>query len=408
MEVLYPRCAGLDVHKDNVVARIRCVCEPLHDEVRTFATTTSELLQLNEWLSSHAVTHVAMEATGVYWKPVWHLLEGDFELILANAQHIRNVPGRKTDVSDAGWIADLLAHGLIRSSFVPPEPIQELRDLTRTRKQLVREISQHSSRIQKVLEDANLKLGSVLADVLGKSGRAILQALIDGESDPEKLADLAQGHARKKRAALVEALHGRIRNPHRGLLKVHLDLVTALHHGLAELDATVGKALASIQEGARLLSTIPGVSDVTAHVIVAEIGLDMTRFATDAHLRSWAGFCPRNDESAGKRRSTRVRKGAPWLKTTLITAAWAAVRVKDSYLQAQFHRLRARRGAKKAILAVASSMLTAAYHMLKNAVEYKDLGAGHFARRDRGKLIQRLVRRINDLGCQVQLTPMAA
>ncbi len=212
MEVLYPRCAGLDVHKDNVVARIRCVSEPLHDEVRTFATTTSALMELNEWLSHHTESrHVAMEATGVYWKPVWHLLEGDFELILANAQHIRNVPGRKTDVNDAGWIADLLAHGLIRSSFVPPAPIQELRDLTRTRKQLVREISQHSSRIQKVLEDANLKLGSVLSDVLGKSGRAILQALIDGESDPEKLADLARGMARKKRAELIEALHGRIR-----------------------------------------------------------------------------------------------------------------------------------------------------------------------------------------------------
>jgi transposase len=403
MEVLYPRCAGLDVHKDSVVARIRCVSEPPHDEVRTFATTTSALLELNEWLSAHAVTHVAMEATGVYWKPVWHLLEGDFDLILANAQHIRNVPGRKTDVSNAGWIADLLAHGLIRSSFVPPAPIQELRDLTRTRKQLVREISQHSSRNQKVLEDANLKLGSILSNVLGKSGRAILQALVEGESDPEKLADLAQGNARKKRAELVEALHGRIRDHHRGLLKVHLDLVTALQHGLAELDATVGKALASIHQSARLLSTMPGVSDVTAHVIVAEIGVDMTRFSTDAHLRSWAGFCPRNDESAGKRRSTRVRKGAPWFKTTLITAAWAAVRVKNSYLQAQFHRLRARRGAKKAILTVASSMLTAAYHMLKNGVEYRDLGAEHFTRRDRSKAIQRLLERLTDLGCDVQL-----
>jgi len=228
MDLLYPRCAGLDVHKDSVVARIRCVSEPLHDEVKTFATTTSALLELNEFLSGHGVTHVAMEATGVYWKPVWHLLEGDFELILANAQHIKNVPGRKTDVSDAGWIADLLAHGLIRSSFVPPAPIQELRDLTRTRKQLVREVSQHSSRIQKVLEDANLKLGSVLSDVLGKSGRAILQALIKGETDPEKLADLALGTARKKRAELIEALHGRIRSHHRGLLKVHLELVTAL------------------------------------------------------------------------------------------------------------------------------------------------------------------------------------
>lgn len=408
MDILYPRCAGLDVHKDSVVARIRCVTTPLHDEVKTFATTTSALMELNEWLGSHGVTHVAMEATGVYWKPVWHLLEGDFELTLANAQHIRNVPGRKTDVNDATWIADLLAHGLIRSSFVPPAPIQELRDLTRTRKQLVREISQHSSRIQKVLEDANLKLGSVLSNVLGMSGQAILGALIEGQSDPQKLADLAVGQARKKRKELIEALHGRVRDHHRRLLKVHLELVTALNHAVAELDATMGKALASIQESARLLTTMNGVSDVTAHVIVAEIGIDMSRFATDAHLRSWAGFCPRNDESAGKRRSTRVRKGAPWLKTTMVTAAWAAVRVKDSYLQAQFHRLRARRGAKKAILAVASSMLTAAYHMLKNKTEYQDLGPEHFARRDREKVIQRLVRRINDLGCQVELTPMAA
>src|SRR3984885_3728293 len=228
MQVLYPRCAGLDVHKDVVVARVRCVSEPQHDEVRSFATTTTALLELNEWLASHDISHVAMEATGVYWKPVWHLLEEQFELVLANAQHIRNVPGRKTDVNDATWIADLLAHGLIRSSFVPPMPIQELRDLTRTRKQLVREISQHSSRIQKILEDANLKLGSVLSDVLGSSGRAILTALIAGQSDAARLAELAQGTARRKRAALIEALHGRITAHHRRLLKLHLDLIGAL------------------------------------------------------------------------------------------------------------------------------------------------------------------------------------
>jgi transposase len=408
MQVLYPRCAGLDVHKDSVVARIRCVSDPPHDEVRSFATTTSALLELSEWLTERAVTHVAMEATGVYWKPVWHLLEGHFELVLANAQHIRNVPGRKTDVNDATWIADLLAHGLIRSSFVPPAPIQELRDLTRTRKQLVREVSQHSSRIQKVLEDANLKLGSVLSDVLGKSGRAILLALIDGQTDPEALADLARGTARKKRSELVEALHGRIRDHHRRLLKVHLELVAALEQALAEIDAAVGKTLAPIHNSARLLTTLPGVSELTAQVMVAEIGVDMARFPTAAHLISWTGLCPRSDESAGKRRSTRVRKGAPWLKTALVTAAWSAVRVKDSYLQAQFHRLRARRGAKKAILAVAASMLTAAYHMLKNGVEYRDLGANHFTRRDRSKAILRLVRRLNDLGCEVQLTPQAA
>lgn len=405
MQILYERCAGLDVHKDNVVARVRCVSEPKHDEVRSFATTTSALLDLKDWLVSHAVTHVAMEATGVYWKPVWHLLEDDFELILANAQHIRNVPGRKSDVNDATWIADLLAHGLIRSSFVPPAPIQELRDLTRTRKQLVREISQHSSRIQKVLEDANLKLGSVLSDILGKSGRAILQALIAGQSDPEKLADLAQGTARKKRAALLEALRGRVRTHHRGLLKVHLELIVALELAISEIDATVGKTLAPIHESARLLTTLPGVSQVTAQVLVAEIGVDMARFPSAAHLVSWTGLCPRSDESAGKRRSTRVRKGATWLKTALVTAAWAAVRVKNSYLQSQFHRLRSRRGAKKAILAVAASMITAAYHMLKNRVPYQDLGADHFTRRDRSKVIRRLVRRLNDLGCQVQLEP---
>ena len=408
MQVLYPRCAGLDVHKDMVMARVRCVSEPLHDETRSFDTTTSALLELGDWLAEHGVTHVAMEATGVYWKPIWHLLEDRFELILANAQHIKNVPGRKTDVNDAAWIADLLAHGLIRSSFVPPAPIQELRDLTRTRKQLVREISQHSLRIQKTLEDANLKLGSVLSDVLGKSGRAILAALVRGETDPQKLADLAQGHARKKRTELVEALRGRIRPHHQELLRIHLNLIDALHQALADVDARVGKTLAPIKDSARLLTTLPGVSELTAQVMVAEIGVDMGRFPTDAHLISWAGLCPRNEESAGKRRSTRVRKGAPWLKTALVTAAWAAVRVKSSYLQAQFLRLKARRGAKKAILAVAASMLTAAYHMLKNGVEYQDLGADHFSRRDRSKAIQRLVRRLNDLGCEVQLTPLAA
>ncbi len=408
MEILYPRCAGLDVHKDMVMARVRCVSEPRVDETRSFATTTGALIELQEWLSSHAVTHVAMEATGVYWKPVWHLLEEHFALILANAQHIKNVPGRKTDVNDAAWIADLLAHGLISASFVPPQPIQELRDLTRTRKQLVREISQHSLRIQKTLEDANLKLGSVLSNVLGHSGRAILKALIGGETDPERLADLAQGTARKKRAALIEALHGRITAHHRRLLQLHLDLIDALEQALCKVDADVGKTLAPIEECARLLTTMPGVSELTAHVLVAEIGVDMARFPTAGHLLSWATMCPRNDESAGKRRSTRTRKGAPWLKTALVTAAWAAVRVKGSYLQAQFLRLKARRGAKKAILAVAASMLGAAWHMLKDRVEYKDLGAQHFARRDRSKAILRLVRRLNDLGCDVQVLPQAA
>ena len=404
MQVLYPRCAGLDVHKDTVVASVRCVCPPVHHEVRSFGTTTSELLELAEWLSSHGCTHVAMEATGVYWKPVWHILEDEFDLVLANAAHIRNVPGRKTDVNDAMWIADLLAHGLIRSSFVPPAPIQELRDLTRTRKQLVREISQHSLRIQKVLEDANLKLGSVLSNVLGMSGRAMLEAIVAGETDPDTLAGLALGQARKKTAELREALRGRITEHHRAMLKMHLDVINALNSTLAELDARLGKALTPIQDRARLLTTMPGVSDLTARVMVAEIGVDMTRFPDAGHIVSWAGLCPRNDESAGKRRSTRVRKSGTWLKTTLVTAAWAAVRVKNSYLRAQFLRIKARRGAKKAIIAVAASMLTAAYFMLRDGVESLDLGADHFDHHDKTKTIKRLLKRLADLGCNLDTT----
>jgi len=400
MEVLYPRCAGLDVHKDVVVACVRCVSPPSRHETRSFATTTSGLLALADWLGEYGCTHVAMEATGVYWRPVWHVLEGDVELVLANPQHIKNVPGRKTDVNDAMWIADLLAHGLIRGSFVPPAAIQELRDLTRTRKQLVREISQHSLRIQKVLEDANIKLASVLSDVLGVSGRAMLGAIVEGESDPEVLAQLAQGTARRKHDHLVEALRGRITPHHRAMLRLHLDLIAALEHALDEIDAAVGKALAPIHQRARLLTTMPGISDLVAQVIVAEIGVDMTRFPTAGHLVSWAGLCPRNDESAGKRRSTRLRKSGTWLKTTLVTAAWAAVRVKASYLHAQFHRIKARRGAKKAIIAVAASMLTAAYFMLRDGVPYRDLGPTHLDRRHRENAIRRLLRRLADLGYQ--------
>jgi transposase len=406
MEVLYPRCAGLDVHKETVVACVRCVSEPVVREVRTFGTTTGELAQLADWLESHGCTHVAMEATGIYWKPVWHLLEGRFELILANAQHVRNVPGRKSDVNDATWVADLLAHGLIRSSFVPPAPIQQMRDLTRTRKQLVREVAQHAARIQKVLEDANLKLASVLSDVLGQTGRAILGAIIAGETDPEHLADLARGTARLKRRELIASLHGRVTPHHRALLKLHLELVVALQGAIKELDEQMGKALAPISYAAELLKTIPGVSDVVAHVILSEIGADMSRFPTAGHLISWAGLCPKSDQSANKRRSTRVRKSGTWLKTTLVTAAWAAARSKDTYLRAQFLRLKSKRGPKKAILAVAASILTAAYHMLRDAAEYSDLGPHHFER-DRAKAISRLVKRLKDLGCEVEIRAAA-
>jgi len=403
MEVLYPRCSGLDVHKDIVVACVRCVTAPKAHEVRTFGTTTSELLALSDWLASFGCTHVAMEATGVYWKPIWHVLEAHFTLILANAQHIRNVPGRKTDVNDATWIADLLAHGLIRSSFVPPTQIQEIRDLTRTRKQLVREISQHSLRIQKVLESANIKLASVLSDVLTQSGREMLEAIIAGEEDPERLADLAKGTARKKRPALIEALRGYVTDHHRTMLKLHLDLIDALQEALCKIDETVGEALEPIQGAVEILKTIPGISDTAAQVIIAEIGIDMSRFPTAGHLISWAGLCPRNDESAGKRRSTRVRKSGTWLKTTLVTAAWAASRKKDSYLRSQFLRLKSRRGPKKAILAVAASMLTAAYHMLQDGTAYQDLGHDYFDRLDKTKAINRLLRRLDQLGCKVEV-----
>jgi transposase len=407
MEVLHPRCAGIDVHKDLLVVAVRCVSQPVHHEVKSFGTTTKQLEEVSDWLESHGCTHVVMEATGVYWKPVWHLLEGTFELVLANAQHVKNVPGRKTDVADAMWLAELLAHGLVRSSFVPPAHIQELRDLTRTRKQLVRELSQHTLRIQKILEDANLKLGSVLSSVVGASGRAILKAIVDGETEPAKLADLAQGVARKKRTELIESLRGRITPHHRNMLKLHLGLIDNLQAALEEVDVAVGKSLEPIQARAQLLTTMPGVSDIVANVIVAEIGIDMTRFPSPGHLVSWAGLCPKNDESAGKRRSTRVRKSGTWLKTTLVTAAWAAVRVKDSYLRAQFLRLKARRGAKKAIMAIAASMLTAAYFMLRDEVPYKDLGAKHFDHHDAGKTIGRLVRRLQDLGCEVAITRAA-
>jgi transposase len=406
MDVIYPRCAGLDVHKQTVVACARVAGNgPLSQEVRTFATTTSGLLALADWLESLGVEHVAMEATGVYWKPVWHVLEGHFELVLANAAHVKNVPGRKTDVNDAMWLADLLAHGLIRASFVPPVAVQELRTLTRTRKQFVRERSSHVQRIEKVLEDANLKLSVVISDILGKSGRAVLQAIIDGQTDPARLASCVSGRVKASRAELLEALRGHISAHHRFMLKLHLGHIDALDKAVTDIEGEVGLGLAPFRQAAKLLSTMPGLSDVSAHVIVAEIGIDMSRFATPGHLLSWACLCPRNDESAGKRRSTRVRKGGKWLKTTLVQAAWAAVKVKGGYLQAQFHRLRARRGAKKAIMGVAASMLTAAWHMLRNQTEWHDLGAAHFDRADATKTANRLIRRLQQIGYAVQVSP---
>ena len=404
MEVLYPRCAGLDVHAGSVTAcaRIARGREVTYEHL-TVSTTTRGLLELAEWLAAHECTHVAMEATGVYWKPVWHVLEEHFTLVLANAMHIRNVPGRKSDMNDATWIADLLAHGLVRSSFVPPAPIQELRDLTRTRRQLVHEVARHVLRIQKTLEDANLKLTQVMSNIVGASGRAILHALIAGETDPDRLADLTRGRLKATRADLVAALHGRVTDHHRFMIKLHLTQIDALESAIATIEARIGDALGPFRAAVSLLTTMPGVSETTARVLVAEIGTDMTRFPSVGHLISWAGFCPRLDESAGKRRSTRTRPTSPWLKPTLVNAAWAATHKKDGYLRAQFLRIKSRRGAKKAILAVASSMLTAAYFMLRDGVEYHDLGAHHFEQRDKEQLTKRLIQRLRDLGVAVEV-----
>lgn len=407
MEVLYPRCAGLDVHKDSVVAGVRLAANGgAQTEVRRFDTTTPGLLALSGWLAEQGCTHVAMEATGVYWKPVWHILsDGDFTLILANAAHVKNVPGRKTDVADAIWLADLLAHGLIRASFVPETATQEMRALLRTRKQLVREQASHVQRLQKTLEDANLKLASVLTNIMGVSGRAILDALIGGERDPDRLLALVQRGVKAPPERLRAALTGRITERHRFLLRLHLRQVDALDAAVAEIDAEVERELDPFRVAVRLLRTIPGVSDLTAQVIVSEIGTDMSRFPTAGHLISWAGLCPRNDESAGKRRSTRLRKGAPWLKTTLVQCAWAASRKKASYLQVQFQRLRHRRGPKKAICAVAASILTAAYHMLRDGTLYHDLGPDHFRTASPDAQANRLAMQIAKLGFTCHIAP---
>ena len=410
MEVLHPHCAGLDVHKDTVVACVRHMVEgKVTTHVKTFKTTTQELMALSEWLSSEAATHIAMEATGVYWKPVWHILsDGEFELILANAAHVKNVPGRKTDVNDATWLADLMAHGLIRASFVPDEPTQQMRDLLRTRKQLVRERTGHTQRIQKTLEDANIKLDSVISNIVGISGRRMVEALIDGQTDPGALAALADGRLQATPAELEASLRGRVTAHHRFLLRLHLDQLDALNAAVARIDQEVDGNVEPFRVAIEMLATIPGVSNLSAEVIVSEIGIDMSRFHTEGNLISWAGLCSKNDESAGKRRSRRMKKGAPWLKTTLIQCAWAATRTKGTYLHAQYLRLRSRRGPKIAIGGVAASILTAAYHMLKNGTLYQDLGADHFDNRAKGKQVLRLLNRLRNLGFAVQITPVAA
>jgi transposase len=410
MEVLYPHCAGLDVHKDTVVACVRHMAgATVRREVRTFTTLTKDLLALADWLSAEGCSLVVMEATGIYWKPVWHVLDdGGFELLLANAAHVKNVPGRKTDVNDATWLADLAAHGLVRGSVVPDTAPQEQRALLRTRRQLVRERTSHVQRLQAVLEDCNIKLGSVLSDIMGQSGQAIIRALIAGDDDPVKLAELAHRRIKAAPDTLIEALRGRVTRHHRFLLELHMKHIGTLDGAIASIDEEVARRDEPFREALWRLITIPGVGPLTAREILAESGIDMSRFPTSGQLVSWAGLCPRNDESAGRRRSNRMRKGAQWLKATLVQCAWAAIKKKDSYLRAQFYRLRARRGAKKAICAVASSILVAIYHMLRDGTCYQDPGADYFDRNTKDKLAKRLRIRLENLGYDVNLAPKAA
>lgn len=409
MEVLHPRCAGIDVHKKEVVVGLR-VAEgrTVHRELRTYGTTTRELLRLSDWLQEEGVIHVAMESTGPYWRPVWHVLEDTFELVLANAHEVKNVPGRKTDAKDAEWLADLLAHGLIRSSFVPDRPILELRDLTRTRKQLVRERGRHVQRLQKILEYANLKLSSVVTDILGLSGRKILVALINGETDPNRLAELGDVRLKASKWELSQALHGRVTPHHRFMLRLHLDQINALDHAIADVEQQMEKCLEPFRSTIEHLDTIPGVNWRTAAVIVAEIGVDMSRFPTVDHLISWAGLCRGSNESAGKHRSTRLRKGGNWLKDTLVQAAWAAVKDKDTYLHAKYLNLKRRKDGKRAIMGVARSMLVSAYYMIHDQKDYHDLGPNYLTGLDRDKLTSRLLGRLHELGFDVELRARAA
>ena len=372
MDVLHSRCAGLDVHKKTVVACVRWVGPDggVTREVRTFATMTADLLELADWLDAEGVRHAAMESTGVYWKPIWHILEGRLELMLVNARHIKQVPGRKTDVKDAEWIAQLLQHGLLSPSFIPPTPIRELRDLTRQRAQLIAERASVANRIHKTLEGANIKLSGVATDILGVSGRAMIARLIQGETDPARLAEEARGSLRKKVEPLRRALEGRVTDHHRFLLRALMDQLGQLEDLIERYSARIGEVIGSLEEAERRLMTIPGVGRQAAEVIVAEIGSDMSRFATAGHLTSGAGLCPGHDESAGKRRSGRTTKGSRWLRTMLVQVAWAASHTKKTVFGATYHKWARRLGKKKALIAVARKILELAHLLLKKKTDY--------------------------------------
>jgi transposase len=413
MQRVLERCAALDVHKAQVTAWVRVPdgCGGRQDLPRRFSTMAADLLVLRDWLKALGVTHVAMESTGVYWKPVYYVLEDDFELLLVNAQHVKNLPGRKTDMKDAEWLCQLLECGLLRASFVPPREFRELRDLTRYRKSLIGERQRQANRLHKVLEDAGVKLACVATDVLGVSGRAMLEALISGTRDPEVLADLAKGRLRAKLAMLKQALAGSFSAHHAlmvGHILAHLDY---LEETIVQLNGEIEEKIAPFADKTRRLDEIPGVGEISAQTIIAELGIDMNRFATHRHAASWAKLCPGNHESAGKRRSGRTGKGNRHLRTALVEAAQAAARTKDTYLRAQYEQIKRRHGHNKAIVAVAHSILIAAYHMLRDDASYHDLGRDYYTRRsDPERTTRRLIAQLERLGHKVTLDqlPQAA
>ena len=409
MDVLYLQCCGLDVHKKTVTACLLTSTEgpePLK-EMRTFRTMTADLLALADWLQQAGCTHVAMESTGVYWRPVYNVLEGQCELLVVNAQHMKAVPGRKTDVKDAAWIAELLRHGLLRGSFIPSKPQRQLRELTRYRSTLIQDRARALNRLQAVLEDANLKLASVVSNIYGVSARAMLEALIAGQRDVEVLAELARGRMRAKRAQLQEALAGRVTAHHSFLLTEHLSFMESLDEAIERVSGEIDQRLTAEQEAIALLDTIPGVGQRAAEILIAEIGTDMSRFPSAKHLASWAGMCPGNHESGGKRLSGKTRKGSRWLRQILVEIAHGAAKTKNTYLAAQYKRIAARRGKKRALIAVGHTVLTIVYTMLTRQQPYQDLGAAYFDQQDQQRVERRLVHRLERLGYQVSLQPRA-
>jgi transposase len=409
MRIVYKRCCGLDVHKKVIVACLLLI-EPdgeQRQEIRKFGTMTQDLLEMLDWLQQAGCTHVAMESTGVYWKPIYNILEGHLEVVVVNAQHLKGVPGRKTDVLDAEWLAECFQLGLLKASFIPPAPVRELRDLTRYRTSLIMERARTANRLQKVLEDANIKLAGVVTDIQGVSAWAMLQAIVSGTTDPEALADLAQGLLRKKREQLVGALSGRVKPHHRFLIAEHLSQIEYLEEAIQRISTEVAERLRPFEPKVKQLDSIPGISRQTAEVLLAEMGWDMSRFPSDKNLASWAGMCPGNNESAGKRRNGKTRKGSRWLRHALIEAAHGAARTKNKYLKTQYHRVAAHRGKKKALVAVGHSILIISYHLLTRGQEYTDLGANYFDERDRSAVQRRCVKRLEKLGYSVQLQQTA-